>query len=120
MNSMTGFGRSCFRHEQFNVILEVSSVNKRHFEAVCALPKEWQSLERALLEQARGKIQRGRLRIHVRPEEASVQNSPNDWLEKNLAADLEKLETFAKTVRRAFSKSSRLRPAFTLASRSSE
>ena len=94
---MTGFGRSCFRHEQFNIILEVSSVNKRHFEAVCALPKEWQSLERALLEQARGKIQRGRLRIHVRPEEASVQNSPNDWLEKNLAADLEKLETFAKT-----------------------
>lgn len=94
---MTGFGRSCFRHEQFNIILEVSSVNKRHFEAVCALPKEWQSLERALLEQARGKIQRGRLRIHVRPEEASVQNSSNDWLEKNLAADLEKLETFAKT-----------------------
>jgi len=97
MNSMTGFGRSCFRHEQFNVILEVSSVNKRHFEAVCALPKEWQSLERALLERARGKIQRGRLRIHVRPEEASVQNSSNDWLEKNLAADLSKLEAFAKT-----------------------
>ena len=97
MNSMTGFGRSCFRHEQFNVILEVSSVNKRHFEAVCALPKEWQSLERVLLERARGKIQRGRLRIHVRPEEASVQNSSNDWLEKNLAADLDKLEAFAKS-----------------------
>lgn len=97
MNSMTGFGRSCFRHEQFNIILEVSSVNKRHFEAVCALPKEWQQLERALLEQARGKIHRGRLRIHVRPEEASVQNSSNDWLEINLAADLEKLEAFAKT-----------------------
>lgn len=94
---MTGFGRSCFRHEQFNIILEVSSVNKRHFEAVCALPKEWQQLERALLEQARGKIHRGRLRIHVRPEEASVQNSSNDWLEINLAADLEKLEAFAKT-----------------------
>ena len=97
MNSMTGFGRSCFRHEQFNIILEVSSVNKRHFEAVCGLPKEWQSLERVLLERARGKIQRGRLRIHVRPEEASVQNSSNDWLEKNLAADLDKLEAFAKS-----------------------
>ena len=94
---MTGFGRSCFRYEQFNIILEVSSVNKRHFEAVCSMPKEWQSLERALLEGARGKIQRGRLRIHIRPEEASVQNSSNDWIEKNLAADLEKLEAFAKT-----------------------
>ncbi len=94
---MTGFGRSCFRHEQFNIILEVSSVNKRHFEAVCSLPKEWQSLERALLAGARGKIQRGRLRIHVRPEEAGNQNSSNDWIEKNLAADLEKLEAFANT-----------------------
>ena len=97
MNSMTGFGRSCFRHEKFNVILEVSSVNKRHFEAVCTLPKEWQLLEKALLERARGKIQRGRLRIHVRPEEASVQTSSHDWSEKNLTADLEKLEAFAKS-----------------------
>jgi len=94
---MTGFGRSCFRHEQFNIILEVSSVNKRHFEAVCSMPKEWQSLERALLQVARGKIQRGRLRIHVRPEEASVQNSSNDWIEKSLSEDLDKIEAFTKT-----------------------
>jgi len=95
MNSMTGFGRSTFSHEHLEVIVEVSSVNKRHFEAVTALPKEWHSLERALLERTRGKIQRGRLRIQARPEQVSPENSLSDWDEQTLAADLDKLAAFA-------------------------
>ncbi len=95
MNSMTGFGRSSFRHEHIEVIIEVSSVNKRHFEAVTSLPKEWQSLERLLLERARGKVQRGRLRIQARSEQANPEDSTSDWDEQALAADLDKLAAFA-------------------------
>ena len=95
MNSMTGFGRSSFRHEHIEVTVEVSSVNKRHFEAVTSLPKEWQSLERPLLERARGKVQRGRLRIQARSEQANPENSTSDWDEQALAADLDKLAAFA-------------------------
>ena len=95
MNSMTGFGRSSFRHEHIEVTVEVSSVNKRHFEAVTSLPKEWQSLERSLLERSRGKIQRGRLRIHARSEQANPESNSSDWNEQALAADLDKLAAFA-------------------------
>ena len=97
MNSMTGFGCSSFRHEHIEVTVEVSSVNKRHFEAVTTLPKEWQSLERPLLERARGKIQRGRLRIQVRSEQTNPENTSSNWDEQTLATDLDKLTAFAAT-----------------------
>lgn len=96
MNSMTGYGRSAFRHKNHEIIVEVSTVNKRNFEAAASLPKEWQALESPLLRIARKSIERGRLRLSVRPEkDASGTKPTSTWDEAALEAELEGLETFA-------------------------
>ena len=95
MNSMTGFGQSTFCHEQLEVTIEASSVNKRHLETVTSLPREWQSLEHSILKLARGKIRRGRLRIQARPEQTVTGNASINWTEAALALEIKSLAAFA-------------------------
>ena len=95
MNSMTGFGQSSFCHGELDVTIEVSSVNKRHLESFASIPREWQSLERPLVEIARKKVSRGRLRIQVRVEQADIDESSLNWSEEALASDLDRLSAFA-------------------------
>lgn len=97
MNSMTGYGRSVFRHENHEIIVEASTVNKRNFEAAASLPKEWQALERPLLQVARRSIERGRLRLSVRHEkDAPTAGCAAEWDEDALDAELASLEKFAR------------------------
>ena len=95
MKSMTGFGQSSFCHDELEVAVEASSVNKRHLESVASIPKEWQSLERQLVEAARRQVKRGRLRIQVRVEQADLDESSLNWSEEALASDLDRLSAFA-------------------------
>ncbi len=95
MKSMTGFGQSSFCHDELEVAVEASSVNKRHLESVASVPREWQSLERKLVEAARRQVKRGRLRIQVRVEQADLDESSLNWSEEALASDLDRLSAFA-------------------------
>ena len=95
MKSMTGFGQSSFCHDELEVAVEASSVNKRHLESVSSVPREWQSLERKLVEAARRQVKRGRLRIQVRVEQADLDESSLNWSEEALASDLDRLSAFA-------------------------
>ena len=63
MNSMTGFGRCEVAKDGLSVVLQVSSVNRKNLEIVCSLPKDLQSLERLVVERARGLVGRGRLQF---------------------------------------------------------
>ena len=63
MKSMTGYGQAPIKMSGFSGTIEISSINKRGFELVFNLPREWQVLEREISELARVKLNRGRIRI---------------------------------------------------------
>lgn len=68
MNSMTGFGRSSVTAEGMEITVEHSSVNRRHLETSCSLPKEWQALERPVAELIRQKLSRGKVHTNIQIE----------------------------------------------------
>lgn len=66
---MTGFGRGEATGEGFAVTVELSSVNRKQFDATLWLPKEWLSFEARLQALLRTGVVRGSLKgsINVRP-----------------------------------------------------
>lgn len=80
MNSMTGFGRGERNAEGVTVTVQVSSVNRKNLEVMCSLPKEFQRLERKVVEQAKRVVGRGRLQfsIDVRDTNGGSEGLPSD------------------------------------------
>jgi uncharacterized protein (TIGR00255 family) len=80
MKSMTGFGRAERSAEGVAVTVQVSSVNRKNLEVVCSLPKEFQRLERKVVEQAKLALGRGRLQfsIDVRDTNGGSEGLPSD------------------------------------------
>ena len=80
MKSMTGFGRAEREADGVAVSVQVSSVNRRNLETVCSLPKEFQHLERKVVEQTRKVAARGRFQfsIEVRDENVAANGLPSD------------------------------------------
>lgn len=77
---MTGFGRAERSSDGVAVSLQVSSVNRKNLEVVCVLPKEFQSLERAVVERAKAEIGRGRVQfsVEIRDERNESGGLPSD------------------------------------------
>ena len=77
---MTGFGRAERIAQGITVTVQVSSVNRKNLEVMCSLPKEFQSLERKVIEQAKQAVGRGRLQfsIDVRDMNGGSVGLPND------------------------------------------
>ena len=96
MKSMTGYGRSSFLHEDMEVSVEASSVNKRNLETLVSLPRDWQSLERDILILARETVARGRINLTVKARAAKTEIAEASWDEKRLLEDLEHLRAFAE------------------------
>jgi uncharacterized protein (TIGR00255 family) len=65
MKSMTGYGRGQSSGEGYDVSVEVSSVNRKALDVIVALPKEWASLERPLMDKVRATLSRGAVRVAV-------------------------------------------------------
>ena len=65
MKSMTGYGRGQSSGEGYDVSVEVSSVNRKSLDVIVALPKEWASLERPLMDKVRSTLARGAVRVAV-------------------------------------------------------
>ena len=95
MKSMTGYGRAERSADGIVVSLQVSSVNRKNIEVTCSLPKEFQNLERKVVERSRQRIGRGRLQysIEIRDEENVVADLPS---EAQIDAGLTRLETIAE------------------------
>ena len=95
MNSMTGFGRGGAADDQLEIVVELTSVNRRNFEISASLPKEWQSLEHKLSHHLRQSLKRGRVNVVVQ-----VQNIPAgealSWDENSVEATLNKLENLSE------------------------
>ena len=80
MRSMTGFGRSERSSEGVAVALQVSSVNRKTLEVVCSLPKEFQQMERMVVERTRARAGRGRFQysLEIRDERSEAAGLPSD------------------------------------------
>ncbi len=80
MKSMTGFGRSERSENGVSVSVQVSSVNRKNLEILCVLPKEFQHLERSVIENARKRVGRGRLQfsVEIRDERSELGGLPSD------------------------------------------
>jgi uncharacterized protein (TIGR00255 family) len=61
--SMTGYGRGEAKSPAASVVVEIKSVNHRHFEAMLNLPASFWALESKLREQLRTQIQRGHVDV---------------------------------------------------------
>lgn len=88
MNSMTGFGRAARPLGDNQLTIELNAVNRRFLELSISLPKEWQSLERSMMEILRASLGRGKIHASVQLDSHAVENSL-DWdraaLENSLA-----------------------------------
>lgn len=80
MRSMTGFGRAERSSDGIAVSLQVSSVNRKNMEVVCSLPKEFQHLERKVVEATRARAGRGRFQfsVGIRDERNVAAGLPSD------------------------------------------
>lgn len=95
MNSMTGYGRGRAVSEGLEIVVEITSVNRRNAEFSTFLPREWQSLEPLLVEKLRTSVERGKVHAAVQ-----VQSFPPGeefcWDEEAVENSLEKLSGLAK------------------------
>lgn len=65
MNSMTGFGRAAARQTRYNILVEISGVNRKQTEIAVNVPRgyaEWDASVRSIVQ---GAVSRGRVgRLH--------------------------------------------------------
>jgi len=62
---MTGYGRGEASGDGYDVLVEISSVNRKTLDVSVALPREWAMLERQVSERVRGALARGAVRVLV-------------------------------------------------------
>lgn len=72
--SMTGYGRGAFSSEDFNVTIDLKSINHRYLELYFKIPKSYSFLEDKLRREISGKISRGKVEISVTIEQLSLMN----------------------------------------------
>lgn len=71
MRSMTGYGRGSALHGNYDISVEVRSLNRKNLDAIVTLPREWQALEGRILSALKERVERGRVVIHVQAQLAS-------------------------------------------------
>jgi len=68
MNSMTGYGRAESTTQDYQILVEVSSVNKKSLEVAVSAPKEWSFFEVTATSFLKKKLHRGRVRVSLSVE----------------------------------------------------
>ena len=71
VTSMTGFGRGRATEQDFNITVEIKSVNHRYFEYSSRMPRSFQFLDDALKTLCQQKISRGKIELNVQFEDTS-------------------------------------------------
>jgi len=69
MKSMTGFGRGAAAGENFNVSVEIKTINNRHLDLNLRLANELQSLETNLKRTIQNRLARGRVDVFINTEQ---------------------------------------------------
>ncbi|MGA2052945.1 MAG: DUF1732 domain-containing protein, partial [Opitutales bacterium] len=86
------------------VLVEMSSVNRKGLEVAVSLPREWSALEAPLNELARARLQRGQVRLTVAIHEPAAGGAAGAlaWDEVAVGAALEQLQILAERFEVAF------------------
>ena len=95
MNSMTGYGRGSATDDGMDLVVEITSVNRRNLETHVSMPKEWQSLDRMICAEVGTVIKRGRVQVSIQCQDV---DSPNGfvWDREGAASLLRSLAEFAR------------------------
>ena len=67
-NSMTGFGRGAYTSDEYNITIDIKSVNHRYLDIYFKVSKAYAFLEEKLRREITGKIARGKLDIAINIE----------------------------------------------------
>ena len=68
MNSMTGFGRAAAQTDRYNILVEISGVNRKQTEIAVNVPRgyaEWDASVRSIVQ---GAVSRGRVGVSISVE----------------------------------------------------
>jgi len=74
LKSMTGFGRAQGTFDDFNILMELKSVNHRYFEFSARVPRAYGFLEEKLKSYFQGKIARGKVECFLQLENLAEDN----------------------------------------------
>ena len=98
---MTGYGRGSVSSDGMDMVVEITSVNRRNLETHVSMPKEWQSLERMISGEVGAVVKRGRVQVSVQSRE-SGSDSGFAWDREGAASLLKSLTEFARDEEIAF------------------
>lgn len=65
MKSMTGYGQGTAHNDTLEVTIEINSVNRKSLDIYTALPRDWQAMEKAIIDCSRNYLQRGKVNIAI-------------------------------------------------------
>jgi len=106
IRSMTGFGRAQGQFDSLGIEVELTSLNRKHFEVQTSLPKEWAALEVDILGALRQSVSRGRVQVSIRATmQAEAETNPIPaWLKGRM----ERLRQWCEALGIAFAPDARL------------
>ena len=94
MNSMTGFGRDAAQTDRYNILVEISGVNRKQTEIAVNVPRgyaEWDASVRSIVQ---GAVSRGRVGVSISVERLEEADG-------SLQLDEQKLASLAELLNRA-------------------
>ena len=94
MNSMTGFGRAAAQTDRYNILVEISGVNRKQTEIAVNVPRgyaEWDASVRSIVQ---GAVSRGRVGVSISVERLEEADG-------SLQLDEQKLASLAELLNRA-------------------
>ena len=94
MNSMTGFGRAAAQADRYNILVEISGVNRKQTEIAVNVPRgyaEWDASVRSIVQ---GAVSRGRVGVSISVERLEEADG-------SLLLDEQKLASLAELLNRA-------------------
>ncbi len=103
MNSMTGYGRAESTTQDYQILVEVSSVNKKSLEVAVSAPKEWSFFEVTATSFLKKKLHRGRVRVSLSVEPLHSSNKVSKvLLGKEFQELIKLLESFIEKRNQTF------------------
>lgn len=95
MKSMTGYGSGSASHDNLEILVEITSVNRRNFEINVSLPRDWLSIENLIIDIIRSNIARGKVNVYLKVTDFS-NPSGLSFDEPSLSAILNKLRHYCE------------------------
>ncbi|MDA3799434.1 MAG: YicC family protein [Kiritimatiellae bacterium] len=88
IKSMTGFGQATSETEDYNISVEISSVNKKQLDIRTGMAKEYISLENKVIELVKTQVTRGTVALLINISPVNDHKNTNVQVDKKMAKDI--------------------------------